>query len=120
MFYCVGLKLAAPLTAYFEAVAAAKSMQAVIQRESKINSLLDTGMIPASDAITSTCSEQQARGCIQFHDVSFAYPSKPDAPIFSSLCLKIEAGLVTALVGSSGSGKVREIDRCQYVANDVL
>ena len=42
---------------------------------------------------------------IEFNDVHFKYPSRPDVPIFSSLNLKFPAGQVTAVVGPSGSGK---------------
>lgn len=45
------------------------------------------------------------RGDVQFSGVSFAYPSRPDTPIFRSLDLSVPAGSVVAVVGSSGSGK---------------
>lgn len=38
-------------------------------------------------------------GAIQFEDVSFAYPAKPDNMILDKLSLNIEPGKVTALVG---------------------
>src|SRR5690606_3531729 len=44
-----------------------------------------------------------SRGHILFQDVSFAYSS--DAPVLESFHLELKAGEVTALVGSSGSGK---------------
>ncbi|GAB4834763.1 (ABC) transporter [Ancistrocladus abbreviatus] len=44
-------------------------------------------------------------GHIQFNDVSFSYPSRPEAMIFSKLCLNIPSGKIVALVGGSGSGK---------------
>lgn len=44
-------------------------------------------------------------GNIEFQDISFTYPSREHAQIFSGLSLKVPAGSVTALVGSSGSGK---------------
>ena len=42
---------------------------------------------------------------IQFQDLTFAYPSRQEANIFSGLNLDVPAGSVTAVVGSSGSGK---------------
>lgn len=44
-------------------------------------------------------------GHIEFKDVSFCYPSRPDVVIFDKLCLDIPAGKIVALVGGSGSGK---------------
>uniref|UniRef100_A0A182K9W1 ATP-binding cassette sub-family B member 10, mitochondrial n=1 Tax=Anopheles christyi TaxID=43041 RepID=A0A182K9W1_9DIPT len=44
-------------------------------------------------------------GQIQFHDVVFHYPSRPDAPILNGVNLTIEPGTSTAVVGRSGSGK---------------
>ena len=42
---------------------------------------------------------------IQFKDVHFTYPSRPDMPIFQGLNLDVPAGSITAVVGPSGSGK---------------
>lgn len=39
------------------------------------------------------------------HNVHFTYASRPDVKILDDLCLRFPAGKVTALVGSSGSGK---------------
>ncbi|KAK6119489.1 hypothetical protein DH2020_046766 [Rehmannia glutinosa] len=44
-------------------------------------------------------------GHIQFKNVTFSYPSRPDVLIFNKLCLEIPPGKIVALVGGSGSGK---------------
>ncbi|CAL9014517.1 unnamed protein product [Prunus brigantina] len=44
-------------------------------------------------------------GRIQFRDVDFAYPTRPNAMIFQRFSIEMEAGKSTALVGRSGSGK---------------
>ncbi|KAA8533069.1 hypothetical protein F0562_033398 [Nyssa sinensis] len=44
-------------------------------------------------------------GSVEFCNVHFAYPSRPDVIIFDDLTLKIDEGKSTALVGQSGSGK---------------
>ncbi|KAL6974800.1 (ABC) transporter [Sarracenia purpurea var. burkii] len=48
---------------------------------------------------------EKLEGHIQFRDVSFSYPSRPDVMIFNKLCLDIPSGKIVALVGGSGSGK---------------
>lgn len=45
------------------------------------------------------------RGEIAFEAVSFSYPSRPETVVLKALDLKIHAGDVVALVGSSGAGK---------------
>lgn len=44
-------------------------------------------------------------GHIQFCNVCFSYPSRPDVLIFNGLNLDIPSGKIVALVGGSGSGK---------------
>lgn len=50
-------------------------------------------------------SPDRFQGAVQFRDLTFSYPTRPDVPIFQNLSLDIPAGSVTAVVGSSGSGK---------------
>lgn len=45
------------------------------------------------------------QGALQFRNVHFAYPTRPEVPVFRDFSLSIPAGSVTALVGPSGSGK---------------
>ncbi len=45
------------------------------------------------------------KGHVLLKNVSFCYPTRPDAMIFSNVNLDIPAGSVVAIVGSSGSGK---------------
>ncbi|CAF4533187.1 unnamed protein product, partial [Rotaria sp. Silwood2] len=52
-----------------------------------------------------TESNYNVHGDIQFDNVSFIYPSRNDALVLHNLSLTARAGQITALVGSSGSGK---------------
>ena len=45
------------------------------------------------------------QGGIDFAGVQFAYPARPDVPVFEDFSLSIPAGATVALVGESGSGK---------------
>uniref|UniRef100_A0AAX7SEB2 ATP-binding cassette, sub-family B (MDR/TAP), member 10 n=1 Tax=Astatotilapia calliptera TaxID=8154 RepID=A0AAX7SEB2_ASTCA len=47
----------------------------------------------------------QLKGQLKFCDVSFAYPTRKEAPIFQNLNLLVPAGSIMAVVGASGSGK---------------
>jgi len=44
-------------------------------------------------------------GDIEFSDIHFSYPCRPDVSVFRDLDLVVPSGSVTAVVGSSGSGK---------------
>lgn len=45
------------------------------------------------------------RGAIEFEDVSFVYPQRPDKTVLDGFSLRAGAAETTALVGPSGSGK---------------
>jgi len=47
----------------------------------------------------------RVHGEIEFENVSFAYPTRPDFPVLKGLDFKIERGEKIALIGQSGSGK---------------
>ncbi|XP_070821297.1 ABC-type oligopeptide transporter ABCB9 [Chaetodon trifascialis] len=47
-----------------------------------------------------TCS-----GLVEFKDITFAYPTRPDNDILKGVSFTLRPGKVTALVGPSGSGK---------------
>ncbi|XP_077303051.1 ATP-binding cassette sub-family B member 10, mitochondrial isoform X1 [Lithobates pipiens] len=48
---------------------------------------------------------EKFRGALEFRNVTFMYPSRPEAAIFQNLELAIPSGSVMAVVGPSGSGK---------------
>lgn len=48
---------------------------------------------------------QKSKGAIDYDDIHFSYPNRPDMPILKGLNLNIPAGSSVALVGQSGCGK---------------
>ena len=48
---------------------------------------------------------EHAAGSIEFKNIVFSYPARPDSVIFDNLSLTVPMGQITAVVGSSGSGK---------------
>ena len=57
------------------------------------------------EEIHSTFSADAVNGHIKFHNLSFAYPSRPDVQVLNNLNFKVQQGHNIALVGPSGAGK---------------
>uniref|UniRef100_A0A7N0T683 Uncharacterized protein n=1 Tax=Kalanchoe fedtschenkoi TaxID=63787 RepID=A0A7N0T683_KALFE len=92
-----GLSLGSGLSnlKYFsEAASAGQRMMEVIKRVPEIDS-------DNMDGETL----HQVLGKVEFKNVDFAYPSRPESMICKSFSLKVPAGNTVALVGGSGSGK---------------
>ncbi|CAM0147946.1 unnamed protein product [Urochloa decumbens] len=77
-----------------EAISAAERIREVIRRVPKIDSESDAGEELAD-----------VTGEVEFRNVGFCYPSRPESPVLVSFSLRVPAGRTVALVGSSGSGK---------------
>jgi ATP-binding cassette subfamily B (MDR/TAP) protein 1 len=58
-----------------------------------------------SDMRNGSMKPRIVRGDIEFRNVSFSYPVRPDTTVLDDLSLTIPNGKHYALVGSSGSGK---------------
>nr|XP_043633553.1 ABC transporter B family member 15-like [Erigeron canadensis] len=80
---------------YFsEAMAASERIREVIESVPKID----------SDNLEGDTLEE-VFGEVEFKNINFAYPSRPESWIFKDFSLKVPAGKTVALVGASGSGK---------------
>ncbi len=56
---------------------------------------------PANPAVLP----RPARGAVEFLEVSFRYPSRPERPALHRVCFRLAPGERVALVGPSGAGK---------------
>lgn len=56
------------------------------------------------DPLDGKCLSEVS-GNIEFKNVTFSYPSRPDVIIFRDFCIFFPAGKTVAVVGGSGSGK---------------
>ncbi|XP_032505897.1 antigen peptide transporter 2 isoform X3 [Phocoena sinus] len=54
---------------------------------------------------TGTLAPPTLQGLMEFQNVSFVYPNRPDQPVLKGLTFTLPPGKMTALVGPSGSGK---------------
>ena len=73
---------------------AAQELKTLFDREPEIELLSDGGE-PLDDV----------QGAVEFRDVYFNYPSKPQQPVLHGLSFTVKPGQFVALVGASGCGK---------------
>ncbi|CAJ1079341.1 bile salt export pump [Xyrichtys novacula] len=90
------------LEAFASGRAAAKTIFDTIDREPEIDCFSEEGH-----------KLETVKGDIEFHNVSFFYPSRPDVKILDDLSMEVKAGETTAFVGPSGSGKSTTIQLIQ-------
>ncbi|KAI8143269.1 putative ABC transporter protein [Fennellomyces sp. T-0311] len=68
--------------------------------------------------------DKKLSGRVEFRNISFAYPTRPDIEVLKNFSVTIEPGMTVALVGSSGSGKSTSVQLLQRfydaLAGDVL
>ncbi|XP_039381991.1 ATP-dependent translocase ABCB1-like isoform X2 [Mauremys reevesii] len=91
---------------YLESIASARGaayeVYKVISKHCLIDSSAREGYRP-----------DKLKGEIEFKNIHFSYPSRPDVKILKGLNLKVQSGKTIALVGSSGCGKSTAIQLLQ-------
>ena len=75
------------------ATGAAKKLFSIIERKAKD---ISNGKL---------CLDKKLEGVIEFKDVHFSYPSRPDVEVLKGISFTCQPGQTIALVGASGSGK---------------
>ncbi|KAM4688621.1 ATP-binding cassette sub-family B member 5-like [Discoglossus pictus] len=87
---------------YAKAKSAASHLFALFEREPAIDTYSQQGQKPDT-----------FQGQLEFRNVSFNYPSRPDIRVLQNLSVKIESGQTVAFVGSSGCGKSTSVQLIQ-------
>lgn len=90
------------LEAFASGRAAAKTIFDTIDREPLIDCFSEDGH-----------KLDKIKGDIEFHNVTFHYPSRPEVKILNNLNMEIKNGETTAFVGPSGMGKSTAIQLIQ-------
>lgn len=92
----MGAGMASALTGDLaKAKVAAHDMFEILDRETRINGLEPTG----------ECLRDVHVGRLEFRNVQFAYPFRPDVQVLKGISFVLEAGKSAGLVGPSGGGK---------------
>ncbi|KAL9551757.1 hypothetical protein MBANPS3_004113 [Mucor bainieri] len=96
------LQLPPNLSAVSSACGAAYKIYSTVDRVPSIDIDAQGGLTP-----------EKFIGDIEFKDVKFSYPTRPDITILKKLNLKIKPGMTVAFVGPSGSGKSTSVQLLQ-------
>ncbi|XP_060707024.1 antigen peptide transporter 1 [Hemiscyllium ocellatum] len=60
---------------------------------------------PPDPATLGTLAPQSLRAHVEFRNVTFSYPKRPNTPVLKNVSFELKCGEITALVGPSGGGK---------------
>ncbi|XP_075443273.1 ATP-binding cassette sub-family B member 5 isoform X1 [Ascaphus truei] len=99
--YCIG-QASSHFEAFSIARGAAYNIFYVIDQTSTIDSFSTEGYKP-----------DNIKGNVEFKNVNFFYPSRPNVQVLKGLNLKVKSGQTVALVGQSGCGKSTTVQLLQ-------
>ncbi|XP_077454196.1 ATP-dependent translocase ABCB1-like [Stigmatopora argus] len=103
IFGALGLGQTTPnIQSFSVARGAAHRVYSIIDYEPSIDSYSECGFKPES-----------INGNIEFKNIHFNYPSRPEVKVLNNMCLSVKSGQTIGLVGSSGCGKSTSIQLLQ-------
>ncbi|THW05787.1 leptomycin B resistance protein pmd1 [Aureobasidium pullulans] len=86
-----------------KAMHASQELEKVMQAKPKINHAFGNA---EAETEKHDIQAQHPKGCrIEFEDVTFSYPSRPDRLALNNFSIIVEPGQTLALIGQTGSGK---------------
>ncbi|MCB2377708.1 ATP-binding cassette domain-containing protein [Hymenobacter sp. BT635] len=80
-------------------------VQSTLGASERILEILDEPSEPTHRPRVAGTAPLQVRGDIDYRNVAFSYPTRPDLPVLKNIDFDIQAGEKIALVGPSGAGK---------------
>ena len=80
-------------------------VQSTLGASERILEILDEPTEPTHRALPAGQAPLQLRGHIEYRNVAFSYPTRPDLPLLQDISFDIASGEKIALVGPSGAGK---------------
>ena len=80
-------------------------VQSTLGASERILEILDEGSEPTHLARAAGEAPLAVQGNIEYRNVAFRYPTRPDLPVLQDISFDIAAGEKIALVGPSGAGK---------------
>ncbi len=80
-------------------------VQSTLGASERILEILDEASEPTHLPLPAGQAPLQLRGNIEYRNVAFTYPTRPDLPVLKDISFDITSGEKIALVGPSGAGK---------------
>ncbi|XP_056142526.1 ATP-binding cassette, sub-family B (MDR/TAP), member 4 [Lampris incognitus] len=90
------------IQSFASARGAAHKVYSIIDNKPNINSFSESGHRP-----------DHIKGNVEFKNIHFSYPSRPDVKVLNNMSLTVHNGQTMALVGSSGCGKSTTVQLLQ-------
>lgn len=81
------------------------SIQRALGATDRVFELIDGDIERLNEVVIQEPQSAMQDGSIDFNQVSFNYPTRPDYDVLKSVSFKVASGETVALVGASGSGK---------------